>query len=300
MSVPAAASFTCDSMVRGYHVYQDTWQAVLGEILQCRRETNNRRDPFAVAVMKNGTVVGHLPRKISALCSLFLRRRGEITCTVTGSRRYSADLAQGGLEIPCCLTFTGENDALVTKTKKLLEHVSSMTIDDANVPYISPKSVEDVEKPPSSKKQKADVSQPGVDLTLHDDDPQDSSSHLTSDADDTELQWLTVDNIVLTMCDRENILKPDWRLHDKVINSAQFMLKKQFPLINGFYSTFLLSTMKPADQWIKNFIQICHCQSNHWVTVSTIGCQVGEIQGYIMKQTKKQSLHSKDYLDKRN
>ena len=91
----------------------------------------------------------------------------------------------------------------------------------------------------------------------------------------------------------------NWRLHDKVINSAQFMLKKQFPLINGFYSTFLLSTMKP-DQWIKNFIQICHCQSNHWVTVSTIGCQVGEIQGYIMKQTKKQSLHSKDYLDRRN
>ena len=178
MCVPAAASFTCDSMVRGYHVYQDTWQAVLGEILQCRRETNNRRDPFA---MKNGNVVGHLPRKISALCSLFLSRRWVITCTVTGSRRYSADLAQGGLEIPCCLTFTGENDALVTKTKKLLEHVSSMTIDDANVPSVSPKSVEDVEKPPSIKKQKADVFQPWVDLTLQNDDPQDSSSHLTSD-----------------------------------------------------------------------------------------------------------------------
>ena len=35
---------------------------------------------------------GHLPRKMSKVCSLFLRRGGSIRCKVTGSRRYSSDL----------------------------------------------------------------------------------------------------------------------------------------------------------------------------------------------------------------
>ncbi len=49
-------------------------------------------DRYAVAVLKQGTAIGHLPRKISKVCSLFLRRRGSIRCTVTGSRRHPSDL----------------------------------------------------------------------------------------------------------------------------------------------------------------------------------------------------------------
>ena len=43
--------------------------------------------------------------KISKICSLFLRREGSIYCTVSGGRRYSGDLPQEGLEIPCKLHF---------------------------------------------------------------------------------------------------------------------------------------------------------------------------------------------------
>ena len=50
-------------------------------------------------------VVGHVPRKISAICSLFLRRGGRIQCEVTGTRQYSRDIPQGGLEIPCRYIF---------------------------------------------------------------------------------------------------------------------------------------------------------------------------------------------------
>ena len=60
----------------------------------------------AVAVLKSGIIIGHLPRKISTLCSIFLRRGGSIHC-VTGRRRYSSDLPQGGMEIPCSLHFKG-------------------------------------------------------------------------------------------------------------------------------------------------------------------------------------------------
>ena len=91
--------------VRGYHVYQAIWTAAIGEELLCEREPTNAVDRYAVAVVRNSTIIGHLPRRISKICSLFLRRGGSICCTVSGSRRYSADLPQGGLEIPCNLTF---------------------------------------------------------------------------------------------------------------------------------------------------------------------------------------------------
>jgi len=59
-----------------------------------------------VAILHDGAVIGHVPRIISAVCSAFLRRVGVIESEVTGARQYSADLPQGGMEVPCKLTFT--------------------------------------------------------------------------------------------------------------------------------------------------------------------------------------------------
>ena len=106
-------------MVRGYHVYKDIWTAVDGEEFRCRQEGRNQFDPFAVAVMRGGTVIGHVPRKILSVCSLFLRRGGSITCHVTSGRRYSGDLVQGGLEVPCVLRFEGD-DKRIAKAKSSL------------------------------------------------------------------------------------------------------------------------------------------------------------------------------------
>ena len=96
------------SCVRGHHVYDRIWTSTLGEELQCVTEDSNNNDPYPVAVMKRDDIVGHVPRRISAACSLFLRRRGVIDCIITGSRRFSADLPQGGLEVPCTLKLKGE------------------------------------------------------------------------------------------------------------------------------------------------------------------------------------------------
>ena len=53
---------------------------------------------------RRGTLfVGHIPLKIAAL---FLARKGTICSEVTGTRCYSEDLPQGGLETPCKLTFS--------------------------------------------------------------------------------------------------------------------------------------------------------------------------------------------------
>ena len=66
----------------------------------------NLADRFAVAVIKGGTVVGHIPRKISNICSIFIRKGGSIFCLTTGSRRFSSDLPQGGLESLYSRSFT--------------------------------------------------------------------------------------------------------------------------------------------------------------------------------------------------
>ena len=111
------------SCVRGYHVYRDIWEAVVDEVLQCERERSNSKDRYAVAVKKDGIIIGHLPCKISRVCSLFRRRGGSVCCRITGSRRYSSDLPQGGLEIPCVLLFKSLNKTKeLSKLKRLLKN----------------------------------------------------------------------------------------------------------------------------------------------------------------------------------
>ena len=51
-----------------------------------------------------------------------------MACMVNGSRRYSADLPQGGLEIPCILTFRTNNAKLSDNSKKLIEASLAMNI----------------------------------------------------------------------------------------------------------------------------------------------------------------------------
>ena len=67
------ATFEKYCYVRGHHIYQRVWDAAIGETLTCRQEPSDR---YAVAVTKDGTVIGHLLRKVSRNCSLFLRREG--------------------------------------------------------------------------------------------------------------------------------------------------------------------------------------------------------------------------------
>ena len=109
-------------MVRGNHKYKDVWEAEVGTTLQCQRETADPHDIYAVAVLKSGVIVGHGLKKISSTCSLFLQSGGAIHCTVTGAKRYSADVEQGGLEVPCVLKFVGDREklkCLLDKTQKL-------------------------------------------------------------------------------------------------------------------------------------------------------------------------------------
>ena len=165
---------------------------------------------------KNSAIVGHVPGTVSTLCKLFLRHHGSIiSCRIAGGRRYSGDLPQCGMEIPCVLTFMVEQSS-VEKVGRLMmncngigsqesEHSINQTVDVL---------------PPSSKKTKIDddvcISSAGV--------------------------WIRIDSVVLTMMEKEMVLQ-NMELDDMVINCAQKVLQNQFPLINGFFSTLSLQVM---------------------------------------------------------
>ena len=113
------AAFEKNSVVRGHYHYQRVWTPEIGEYLVCERESTNLTDRYAVAVVKDNVIVGHLPRAQSKIYSLFLFRNSTIDCIVIGARRYSADLPQGGLEVSCKLVFNGKHEE-IKKLKRLL------------------------------------------------------------------------------------------------------------------------------------------------------------------------------------
>ena len=134
----------------------NTDSPVDGEVLRCEREVGNSHDTYAVAIKKLidviYVVVGHVPHKISSICSIYIRQGGTIHTTVNGHCRYSADLPQGGMEVPCILTFTALCSSEGEKTKKLLQSLLStenvsMNAEDVVEPSKVSKAVESVAVP---------------------------------------------------------------------------------------------------------------------------------------------------------
>ena len=76
-----------NSFMRGYHVYMNIWDAVIGEKLELVREPTNLQDQTAVAVKKDQQIVGHIPKRLSSAMFHFLSRPCNSGCVeVTGSK----------------------------------------------------------------------------------------------------------------------------------------------------------------------------------------------------------------------
>ena len=60
--MPGDFEVSFGGVVRGFHVYQAVWSPVIGEEPSTEREHGNPEDAFAVAIMKSGTMVGHMQR----------------------------------------------------------------------------------------------------------------------------------------------------------------------------------------------------------------------------------------------
>ena len=103
-------------------MYLRVWTPRVGEILSTRKETGNHHDRFAVAVLKDDRIVGHIPREVSKTAWYFLEHGGEIRCEITSRRR--SDIVGKGLEVPCTYTFEGK-PKMIKKLIKLFSRNKS-------------------------------------------------------------------------------------------------------------------------------------------------------------------------------
>ena len=111
------AVYEKESVVRGHHIYKAIWTPVIGEELDVQTEDSNHHDQHAVAVVKDGVVIGHMPRLVAEVSWFFLKRGGSITCRITGSKKFGV-----GLEVPCIYVYSSSAKT-VKKLSKLLDHI---------------------------------------------------------------------------------------------------------------------------------------------------------------------------------
>ena len=287
-------------MIRGYHVYKDIWtDPDYDEELECVREPGNSSDPLAVAVKKeisgDAVVVGHVPRSISPICSIFIRRGGIITSRANGHRCYSEDLPQGGLEIPCVFTFSTKSHKEANKTSRLLESTLSITIKMDSLAINDG----DCVASEAGAKGRSSPQQPAISALEIVADKGSTFDHeltcmskggkcvvdLSDMSDKTPAAYLEAGNLPqkkrVKLIDTEPIIMGK-ELSDVEINLAQELLKNQFPDFNGLQST-LLQEKKTllTEKSVRNKVQIIHCKGrHHWAVVSTVCCHLGEVKVY--------------------
>ena len=87
-------------------------------------------------------------------------------------------------------------------------------------------------------------------------------------------EWLP--SLGLEEKDRQLVSNPLGWLSDSVINACQRLLKEAHPHVNGLQNTLLGQTLafrvEPDE-----FVQILHDGNIHWVCVTTIGSNKGEV-----------------------
>ena len=97
----------------------------LGEKLSTATKPENHHDKYAVKVLKENEVVGHIPRDISKYCTsaLFLGG-GTIKCEITGKRQSKRG---NGLEVPCKYTVKGPFHMISNVEKIIKDYLSRTT-----------------------------------------------------------------------------------------------------------------------------------------------------------------------------
>ena len=99
----------------------DFWLLLIGDdSLFCRKEDTNPHDPNAVAIIREGKIVGHIPQNICTTFWRFLSLSGtSIYVKVQGKRinRYGGH----GLEVPVQYRFLGPAKAIAWTKKRITE-----------------------------------------------------------------------------------------------------------------------------------------------------------------------------------
>ena len=110
-----------NSYIKGYHVYVDIWAPTVGESLLVKPEPANPNDKKVVAVLKDATIVGHVPKNLAPRLFLFLRRDvNKAFAEVTGERVNRG--AGYGLGVPCTYRLYGPQ-VYIDRMKQLVDEL---------------------------------------------------------------------------------------------------------------------------------------------------------------------------------
>ena len=94
---------------------------LLEKSLNTLMELDNVHDKYAVKVLKNQAVVGHVPREISRYCSFVLNSGGTMDAAVTVTRE---NRRENGMEVPCKYKLKGPKTFL-SKAEYIIRDIVS-------------------------------------------------------------------------------------------------------------------------------------------------------------------------------
>ena len=182
---------------------------------------------------------------------------------MTGNRRYSSDLPQGGLELPCILNFSTDNTKESDKTEKLVKAVLSK-VDSTEIQS----SAVSIKLESCKEKLQNGCSKPDTPHT----------EEMPISIDDSSDEPPKKKGCCSSIIDTQLIIMGD-ELTDREINHSQKLLKVQFPKLNGLRLT--LCQESPLNEPTRNWLQIIYCQRRkHWITTTTISCNDGMVKVY--------------------
>ena len=105
-------SFEIESFVKGYHAYRQAWTPIVSERLTAVQEPTNPVDKYAVCVLKNGNVVGHLEKgqtgRFAKMIFYFLHAEEQSSCLVVVRGKPVNLGIKEGMAVPCTLEFRGK------------------------------------------------------------------------------------------------------------------------------------------------------------------------------------------------
>ena len=101
-----------------------------------------------------------------------------------------------------------------------------------------------------------------------------------ANVEDLEKPWVTVGSVRLYEHEKTVLVNSNW-LTDTLIHAAQLLMKNDTDLLSvgGFQNPLFASTPRFM-QMDGEFVQILHSGSNHWITISTVGCASSRVRIY--------------------
>ena len=103
-----------------------------------------------------------------------------------------------------------------------------------------------------------------------------------------------IESLHLLMSDYNALLNGSW-VTDNIANAGQIIIKYTFSHICGLQN-ILLGMHLQFDVQSTEFVQILHIDGNHWITISTIGCKVGEVNLYVCNQCESHSASTEEQM----